>query len=90
MNLEANEMAPVGQERQYIQEKINIAILNIKKKLAELKDREINRIYGLYINREVEEKNLKSLNKILVSLFGRQNAEKIYMKFVRLKQVLRI
>ena len=35
----------------------------------------------------VEEKNLKSLNKILVSLFGRQNAEKIYMKFVRLKQV---
>jgi len=54
--------------------------------LTELREREINRIYGIYINRDIEEKTLKNLNKLLVSLFGRLNAEKIYLKFVRLKQ----
>jgi hypothetical protein len=75
------------QERQYIQEKINIAVSNIKKKIAELKEKEINRIFDLYIAKDIDEKTLKHLNKLLISLFGRQNAENIYLRFIRLKQV---
>lgn len=77
-------------DEQHVQEKINEAIKSLKQKLAELKEREINRIFGLYINKEVEEKNLRSLNKILLSLFGRVGAEKTYLRFIRLKQVLLI
>lgn len=87
MNLEADEL-PVHHIDEHMQEKINEAILSIKQKLAELKEREINRIFGLYINKEVEEKNLRNLNKILLSLFGRVGAEKTYLRFIRLKQVI--
>lgn len=69
------------------QEKINSTISDIKAKLADLKEKEINRIFSLYINRDIDEKNLKNLNKILISLFGRHDAEKTYHAFVRLKQV---
>ena len=72
---------------QFIQEKITRAVASIKAKIADLKEKEINRIFNLYINKEIEEKTLKSLNKILISMFGKQNAEKTYLRFVRLKQV---
>jgi len=74
---------------QFIQEKINRAVAGIRSKIADLKEKEINRIFALYINKEIDEKNLKNLNKILLSLFGKQNAEKIYLKFIRVKQVNR-
>ena len=36
---------------------------------------------------DVEQKNMQALNKNLVSLFGRSAAEKIYLRFIRIKQV---
>ena len=87
MNLESDDISEPNLTDQFIQEKITRAVARIKAKIADLKEKEIDRIFNLYINKEIEEKNLRTLNKILLSMFGKQNAEKIYMKFVRLKQV---
>ena len=87
MNLESDDISEPNLTDQFIQEKITRAVVSIKAKIADLKEKEIDRIFNLYINKEIEEKNLRTLNKILLSMFGKQNAEKIYMKFVRLKQV---
>lgn len=62
-------------------------MLGIKKKIEDLKEKEINRIFSNNINKEIDEKRLASLNKILISLFGKGNAEKIYARFCRVKQV---
>jgi len=87
LNLESDDISEPHLTDQFIQEKITRAVVSIKAKIADLKEKEIDRIFNLYINKEIEEKNLRTLNKILLSMFGKQNAEKIYMKFVRLKQV---
>jgi len=87
LNLESDDISEPNLTDQFIQEKITRAVARIKAKIADLKEKEIDRIFNLYINKEIEEKNLRTLNKILLSMFGKQNAEKIYMKFVRLKQV---
>lgn len=86
LNLETDDLTEHNINDPQVQEKINHSIQTLKEKLAELKEREINRIFALYINKEVEEKTLRSLNKILLSLFGRVGAEKTYMRFIRLKQ----
>jgi len=86
LSLETDDFNEQHMDDHRIQEKINRAVTTIKAKLAELKEKEISRIFNLYINKEIEEKTLKNLNKVLLSLFGRQDAEKIYIRFVRLKQ----
>ena len=87
LNLESDTFTEPHGEEQFIQEKINRAMLGIKSKIADLKEKEINRIFSIYINKEIDEKRLGGLNKILISLFGKQNAEKIYARFIRVKQV---
>lgn len=87
MSIEASDLEDPQLDENFIYEKLNHATMNIKEKLAQLKEKEINRIFSHYINKDIEEKSLRSLNKILISLFGRANAEKIYGQFIRLKQV---
>lgn len=86
--MESDDFSEPHVEDQFIQEKINRAMMGIKSKIAALKEKEIDRIFSNYINKEIDEKRLASLNKILISLFGKQNAAKIYARFCRVKQVI--
>ena len=68
-------------------EKIIQLIKDVKQKMEDRKEKEIERITSIFIGRDVDEKTIHHLSKLLISLFGRTIANKEYMKFVRTKQV---
>ena len=68
-------------------EKIVQLIKDVKQKMEDRKEKEIERITSIFIGRDVDEKTIHHLSKLLISLFGRTIANKEYMKFVRTKQV---
>lgn len=71
----------------YFHENIDKIVEDIKWRLGALKEKESERICKMFITKPVNENTLANLAKLLVVLFGRAQAEKEYIKFVRQRQV---
>lgn len=66
---------------------VDLILDDLKNAMHKMKDDETQKIYERYITREIDEKFLRYFSKLLICLFGQQDAERVYMGFVKLKQV---
>lgn len=71
----------------FFYENVDKMLAEITAKINEIREKEVARVFRMYITKEINEKNLVSMAKLLVLLFGRTHAEKEYMNFIRLRQV---
>ena len=66
---------------------IDTILEELKKEIAKLREEEANRLFEQYTTKAIDEKFLRQLSKILICLYGKTDAEKFFMNFVRIKQV---
>lgn len=67
--------------------RIDLMLDEIKQQIIKLREEEANKLFEKYTTKGIDEKLLRYLSKILIILFGKLDAEKFFMKFVRMKQV---
>ena len=89
MNLETDEYKNYAGnfDDSKMDEKIDHLIKEIKLKMEDRKEKEIQRITSIFIGKDIDEKTIYHLNKLLIALFGKISANKEYMRFIRTKQV---
>lgn len=68
-------------------QQIDSMIANLKKEISDLRREQAETLIERYVPKEIDEKIMRYLSKILICLFGRTDAEKFFMNFVKLKQV---
>ncbi len=65
---------------------IETRLNDLKRKIEELKDKEVKRVIAIYVAKDFNDKNTSLLRSILITLIGKSEADKTMLTFIKERQ----